>query len=340
VAHRSTTLWRDTTTPGRMKAIGAGRPVRRLPLACVVAALALVLTACSTSGAPKAGATTTSTASSTTSVASSPGITSVQVQVVQTADGQVGYRTLGRGTPLVLLMGLGGSVDDWDPTFVDALAARYRVIAPDNADVGQTAAVPPPLTVTAMAQQVSAFVSALGLSQVDVLGWSMGGMIAQALAVLHPGQVRRLVLAATQPGTGTALPVPTAAAADAVSANPADVLSVLFPPAQAAAEQRYVHGIVGYPGYYAVPRSVIPSQSDAVQGWLQGDDPSGRRDRDIRAPTLVADGTTDALDPVANDRMLATTITRAELALYPGAGHGFLFQDAGVFVARLEAFLR
>ena len=128
-----------------------------------------------------------------------------------------------------------------------------------------------------MADQTSAFITTLGLGRVDVLGWSLGGMVAQALAVQHPTQVDRLILAATQPGTGHAVPIPAAAAADAVSSNPATVLSVLFPSDQTVAEQQYVAGILSYPGYYSAPRAVLPSQAAAVESWLAGSDPSALR---------------------------------------------------------------
>lgn len=321
-----------------MTRTGAGRPRRGALLLGPVAALALGAAACgsSPSASPARSTTTTSTPASVTA---GGGITSAPVQVAQTDVGQVAYRQLGSGTPLLLLMGLGGSIDDWAPDFVDDLAASHRVIAVDNAGVGQTSSLPPPLTVTAMADQTSAFISALGLRRPDVLGWSMGGMVAQALAVLHPGQVGRLVLAATQVGTGGAVPIPVAAGADAASTNPGAVLSVLFPPGQAGAEQRYVHGIVAYPGYYGAPAALLGPQSAAVQAWLAGADPAGRLAGDIRAPTLVADGTVDALDPVANAHILADAIRGAQLALYPGAGHAFLFQDTAAFVPRVERFL-
>jgi pimeloyl-ACP methyl ester carboxylesterase len=260
--------------------------------------------------------------------------------VAQTTDGQVAYRQLGSGTPLVLIMGLGGSIDAWQPSFVDALATRYRVIVFNNAGVGRTSALPAPLTPTAMADQTSAFITSLRLGRVDVLGWSLGGMVAQALAAQHPTQVNRLILAATQPGTGRAVPVPTAAAADAVSSNPAAVLSVLFPSDQTAAEQQYVTGILSYPGYYSAPGAVVASQAVAVESWLAGSDPSGPKTSGIKAPTLVADGNDDALDPATNDQMLASTIPSAQLVIYPDAGHAFLFQDSSAFVPRVEQFLQ
>jgi pimeloyl-ACP methyl ester carboxylesterase len=305
--------------------------------------LAISLAACGssshTSGASKTTASTSGPPPTTAPTVSS-GITSVPVAVAHTSDGQVAYRQLGTGTPLLLIMGLGGSIDAWQPSFVDALATRYRVIVFNNAGVGRTSALPSALTPTAMADQTSAFITALGLGRVDVLGWSLGGMVAQALAVQHPTQVDHLILAATQPGTGHAVPIPAAAAADAVSSNPANVLAVLFPSDQAAAEQQYVTGILSYPGYYSAPRAVIPSQSAAVESWLAGSDRSGPQTSAIKAPTLVADGNDDALDPQTNDRMLASTIPGAQLVIYPDAGHAFLFQDSNTFVPRVEQFLR
>lgn len=103
-------------------------------------------------------------------------------------------------------MGYGWTMEGWDPRLVHALARHNRVVMFDNAGIGHTQPLPGELTATltidAMADQTSALIDTLGLGRPDVLGWSMGGMIAQALAVLHPAQVRRLVLCATFPGTG------------------------------------------------------------------------------------------------------------------------------------------
>lgn len=208
----------------------------------------------------------------------------------------------------------------------------------DNAGIGDTAALPLPLSIPAMAGQTSALISALRLGRPAVLGWSMGGMVAQALAVLHPRQVSRLILAATQAGTGASLPIPPAA--EAALANPATALAVLFPPDQAAAAKAYLLGILEYPGRYPVGEAVETQQNAAIQQWMAGQDPAGLRLSWIRARTLVADGTLDQLDPVPNDWLLASGIPRAYLLLYPDAGHAFLFQDAAWFVPAVERFLR
>jgi pimeloyl-ACP methyl ester carboxylesterase len=271
--------------------------------------------------------------------ATPPNVAAAPVVVAKTARGAVAYREVGHGSPLVLVMGSSGTMDDWAPSFVDALAAHHRVVIFDNAGVGDTGPVHPPLTITAMADQTSALITALGLGHPAVLGWSMGGMVAQALAVLHPSQVSRLILAATQAGTGKALPVPPAAAAAAASDNPKAVLSVLFPPGQVPVILRYVAEIASYPNFYVVPAAIKTAQYTAIKQWLAGYDPAGREETSLRLPTLVADGTVDALDPVANAHLLVQIIKGAQLALYPGAGHGFWFQDENQFVARADQFL-
>jgi pimeloyl-ACP methyl ester carboxylesterase len=191
-----------------------------------------------------------------------------------------------------------------------------------------------------MADQTSALISTLRLGRVAVLGWSMGGMIAQTLAVNHRDQVSKLILAATQPGTGQALPIPPAAAADAASASPAEVLSVLFPADENAALKTYVAGILRYPNFYLAPRAITATQGVAIQQWMSGGDPAGVRFGRTRVPTLVADGTADQLNPSANARLLVHSMPGASLLLYPGAGHAFLFQDSARFLPAVERFLR
>ncbi len=308
--------------------------------ALALAGAAALLAGCGGAGSSVTSATTpVSTAASRPAVVLPGDVVNAPTKIADTSAGPVGYREVGTGSPVLLIMGLRGSMDDWQPYFVATLAAGHTVVVFDNAGVGQTAALAPPLSITAMANQASALISALRLGRTAVLGWSMGGMIAQALAVLHPAQVSKLILAATQPGTGNALPVPPAAAAAVVSSNPAVALSVLFPPGAAAAARAYAIGISRYPGFYQASSAIVADQALAVRQWIAGEDPAGRRLGDIGIPTLVADGTLDRLDPVANDRALAATVPGAELLLYPGAGHAFLFQDSASFLPAVARFL-
>jgi len=259
-------------------------------------------------------------------------VVSAPVRVAHTRLGAVGYRVVGSGPPLVLIMGYAGTMEVWDPRLVHALARHNRVVTFDNAGVGRTQPLPgertATLTIDAMADQTSALIERLGLGRPDVLGWSMGGMIAQALAVLHPAQVRRLVLCATYPGTGTV--VPSQAAIQSGS---------LFPANQASAADAFTAAISEYPAAPAVAAATKTAQAGAVTKWWDGTDPAGRKIARISVPTLIADGTDDQLDPVANDHTLARLIPRSRLVLYPDAGHGFLFQEGTRFTALIESFL-
>lgn len=133
-------------------------------------------------------------------------ITSAPVRTAQTSMGKVPYREIGGGPPLVMITGYGGTMTSWDRRFVDALDRSHRVVIFDNAGIDGTRGLPRPLTIDSMANRTSALITSLGLKRTDVLGWSLGSMVAQALTVLHPAQVRRLVLRASYPGTGSAVP--------------------------------------------------------------------------------------------------------------------------------------
>jgi pimeloyl-ACP methyl ester carboxylesterase len=293
-------------------------PVSRLLAVCCAAA---ALAACGSSGS------------------SGPDVLTTPVQVVRTPAGTVAYRELGSGPALLLIMGAGASMDGWPPSMVDALAAHHEVVVFDNAGVGESSAVSAPgsLSVTAMASQTSDLISALGLRRPAVLGWSMGGMIAQALAVSHPAQVSRLILASTAVGTGKAVPLPPFATVPAVNSQQLTARS--FPKDQAAAASAYLNTILQYPGFYGESAAIFHAQYLAAEGWLAGQDPAGHLAGDIRVPTLVAGGIQDQFIVVANARQLAGSVPGAKLLLFPDAGHSFLFQDAATFTRDVEAFI-
>lgn len=266
------------------------------------------------------------------SVVSSP------VDSARTALGTVGYRVVGSGPPLVMIMGFAGTMETWDPRFVDALAHDHEVVILDNAGIGQTHSLAAPLTIDEMAQQTSALIIALGLGRTDVLGWSMGTMIAQALTVLHPTQVNRLVLCAGYPGTGTVEPAQKAIRA-LTKGSPAQALAELFPANQRIAATGYEVSVSAWPESSPAPSGVVAAQEGAIVNWWKGTDRAGKRASAISAPTLILDGTPDRLDPQRNAHTLKTQIHGAELTLYHDAGHAFLFQDEAVVVPRIESFL-
>jgi pimeloyl-ACP methyl ester carboxylesterase len=308
-----------TNVTARTRAADGWRALRRgIALGLVAVLASFALSACGSSPGKAPG---------TASVVSAP------VRIAHTRLGAIGYRVVGSGPPLVLIMGYAWTMEGWDPRLVHALARHNRVVMFDNSGVGRTQPLPGELTATltidAMADQTSALIDALGLGRPDVLGWSMGGMIAQALAVLHPAQVRRLVLCATFPGTG-AVAVPSQAAIRAGSDFPAN---------QVNAYDAFKAAISEYPAAPAPSAATKVAQASAVIDWWDGTDAAGRKIARISVPTLIADGTADRLDPVANDHTLASLIPRARLMLYPDAGHGFLFQEGTPFASLIESFL-
>jgi pimeloyl-ACP methyl ester carboxylesterase len=210
------------------------------------------------------------------------------VRVAHTSLGTVDYRIVGSGPPLVMIIGYDNTMDYWDPRLVDALAKHYRVVIFDNAGIGDTQQLPGPLTIDAMARQTGALIETLRLSRPDVLGWSMGGMIAQALAVLDPSQVRRPVLCAKFPGTDATVPSATTAALTRLA--PQQVETVLFPANQTKAYNAFAAAISGYPPAAAPSKAVLAAQRRAVTQWGTGKDPAGRKTAAISAPTLIADG--------------------------------------------------
>ena len=298
-----------------MDLLASRRPLRR--------AIAVGLAAVLVSGMLGACGSSPGMAPGTASVVSAP------VRTAHTSLGAVSYRVVGTGPPLVLIMGYGWTMDDWDPLLVHALAHHNRVVMFDNSGTGQTQQLPPPYSIDAMANQTSALMDTLHLGRADVLGWSMGGMIAQALAVLHPAQVRRLILCATNPGNGQAV-VPSATARQDSSDFPAN---------QAAASNAFKAAIAEYPPAPAVSLATKGVQGFAISDWWTGNDPAGHEVAKISAPTLIADGTDDQLAPAANDRILARLIPGARLVLYPDSGHAFLFQDWTRFASLVDSFL-
>jgi pimeloyl-ACP methyl ester carboxylesterase len=259
------------------------------------------------------------------------------VRTVRVSWGRIGYRSVGSGRPLLLLIGGGGpadSIDDWPPALIDALASRHRVIAMDYEGIGQTTPRPGTMTIPRLADDAAALIAALRLRRPDILGWSMGGQVAQALAIKDPQLIRRLILAATAPGTGRAIP-------RQVSRPPPYRFAYLFAPgpnnaAQAAAFDRSIHH---YPDFYEGSDQIAQSQSVAFMRWMLGHEPIGHRLKDIRAQVLVADGLHDQLLPVENSRMLAAAIPHAKLEIDPDGAHGFLLQHITEWANRFNRFL-
>jgi pimeloyl-ACP methyl ester carboxylesterase len=260
---------------------------------------------------------------------------------------KLGYRTAGSGRPLVLIAGFGLTAAEWDPALITRLAAKRRVIVFDNRGAGTSGGSVAGLTIRRMAADTAHLIEALKLRRPDVLGWSMGGYIAQELALRHPRRVRRLVLAGTDPG-GTQAVQPKAAV-NAILENPDttpdQLLPILFPPGRQAAGGAWFGRIAAQPGLLPESLTVSPATIRAQTKacgprWAARGRGTWSRLPGLDLPVLVADGTDDVVVPPANSRKLARRIPGAKLRLYPGAGHAFLIQDRARFAAAVHRFLR
>ena len=303
------------------------------------ASIAAVLLVSGAFGVSACGSDSDTTASTTTATPPAVSVAKTPVKVAQTERGAVGYRSVGSGPALVMIMGFGSSMEDWQPSFVDDLAKTHRVVIFDNAGIGKSDPLESTVKMAGMADQTSALIDELGLGKPDVLGWSMGGMVAQSLALRHPDQVNHLVLSATQPGNGKAKVIPKKAAKAVAESSAEEFLAALFPDDQKAALKAYADGLSEYTDRSTVPDGVYGPQRAAINGWIAGDEPDGDKASAATLPVLAAHGKDDTFIPASNTTLLAKLYPNAERQLYDDAGHAFLFQADTDYVSRVNTFL-
>src|SRR3954453_5359000 len=174
-------------------------------------------------------------------------------QTVAVGDAELAYPVLGQGEPLLLIQGFRATMDDWDPTLLDALAAHYLVVVFDNRGMGRSTAPPEPFDVRRLADDAAGLLGALGLARVSVMGYSMGGFVAQELALAYPERVQRLVLLSTSCGGAESVPISPAvwAALDATGGSAAEqgqrLIGVLLPADWLTANQAYLQRLAARP---------------------------------------------------------------------------------------------
>jgi pimeloyl-ACP methyl ester carboxylesterase len=263
------------------------------------------------------------------SAAATPSIASAPVRTVKAGQGRIGYRSVGKGPAVVFVMGLSGTMDAWAPSFVDAVAASgHRVITFDNEGIGRTTLGKGTLTIKRMADDTASLIRALKLKRADVVGWSMGGMIAQATAIRYPKRVRRVVLAATAPGDGKGRAPAPSVFAGLAGEDSSGLVGALFPADRQDALNAWVADVARYQPFRAsAPAKVSQAQLGACAGWLIGRDPASASPAKIKQRVLVGAGIDDPILPYPNQQHLAAAAPRATLKAYPHAAHGFLFQE-------------
>jgi pimeloyl-ACP methyl ester carboxylesterase len=274
---------------------------------------------------------------------------SAPVSFLRVDGANIAYRDLNpqtRGTPLLLIVGYGSTMAEWDPQLISGLAAGRRVIVFDNRGAGDSTGSVRRLSIRLMADDTAGVIRGLHLGRTDVLGWSMGGFIAQELTLDHPGMVRRLILASTDAGSPRATPGKPAVIR--ILTNPASgiaqLLPILFPPGQSAAAETWLTAIGSQPGLtaqaVAVSAMTRAAQTNATHKlWLGPHEGTDARLPAIRARTLIAYGTKDVIVPPSNAQTLLRLIPHATSLRVSDAGHAFLFQDPASTAKAFTAFL-
>ncbi|WP_322011227.1 alpha/beta hydrolase [Paraburkholderia sp. J12] len=258
------------------------------------------------------------------------------------------YRRFGNpeAVPLVMNIHFTGTMDHWDPAITDGLAQGREVILFDNAGISASSGTVPE-SIEEMAANAAAFIEALELKQVDVLGFSMGGLIAQELAIARPGLVRKLILVGTGPRSGDSMDSLTPEAQEIFGASYEEPdhlwLRVHFAPS--AASQAAGHAFLKRFRLRTenrdpeVNETVAPAQLAALAKWgAPRENPYAYLEA-IKQPTLVVNGDNDVIIYSINSWILQQHIPDAQLIIYPDANHGSLYQYPERFVAHVAQFL-
>jgi len=275
----------------------------------------------------------------------------VPTQFVEANGIRFAYRRWGKpgGIPLVFNQHFTGNLDNWDPAVVDGLTPEREVILFNNAGIASSTGEVPS-TFAGMAHNAEAFIDALGLKQIDLLGFSIGGMVAQQIVIDRPELIRKLILIGTAPrnldaGNGEGHITPETASIFGAAYNPPENLwlKVFFTDSEASQAagraflKRYLSRTENRDA--SISEKVAPAQIAAVGEW--GAQPGERFAylKNIHHPTLVVSGNHDVIVYTVNSLHLVQNLPNAKLILYPDSNHGSWYQNHEEFVSEANRFL-
>ena len=308
---------------------------------CLLTLSTALLASCATADKPAA-------APFTPALAATRGDTwkTVPTQFVSVEGVDYAYRELGQwngGTPVIFLNHLAAVLDNWDPRLVDGIAAKRHVIAVDTRGVGGTSGEPAD-TIEQMADDAIAFIQAKGFKQVDLLGFSMGGMVAQEIVLKQPQRVRKLIIAGTGPAGGPGISTVAGVAnydvlrATFTGQDPKQYLFFTRTPDGIEAGRAFLQRLQERTADRDKKISIRAYLAQLRALWKWG----RKSPQDLSVVTqsvLVANGDHDRMVPTENTYDLARRLPNSELIVYPDAGHGGIFQYHEDFVPRTLAFL-
>jgi len=248
---------------------------------------------------------------------------------VDSSGTKIWYNTRGKGTPILLCNGWGGSSDSWSEDFINLLAKRHQVVLVDNRGTGRSGKPDEPYTMEQMSEDSNRVLAELGVGQAHVLGFSMGGYIAEALAIYHPDRVRSLILCATSPGSANRAPITIEASrelekiSDSKLSKHDRVKALIYLLYTREYVKPRLEELIAEESYDANPTPIyaLKNQSAATASF-----DANEKLQDLKVPALIITGDSDRLIPPENGHILAGRIPGAELHVLPGLGHGFIKQ--------------
>lgn len=270
----------------------------------------------------------------------------VPTRTINAGGVEFAYRELGQnnpGIPVVFLVHLAAVMDNWDPRVVDGFAAKHHVVVFDNRGVGASSGSPAN-SMEQMAEDAITFIKAMGFQQVDLFGFSMGGMIAQEIVLMEPQLVRKMIIAGTGPAGGVGInKVAGVTYLDMVRGwlslqDPKQFLFFTRTPSGIRAGKEFLARLVERSENRdkKITIRALQAQLKALHNW------GSKRPADlskIHQPVLVANGDSDRMVPSSNTNDLARRLPNSELIIYPDSGHGAVFQFHEDFVPKALEFL-
>ena len=284
----------------------------------------------------------------TSDTSSQPVITSyakAPARTVSAGGVSYAYRELGPkgGIPVIFFVHLAATLDNWDPRIIDPIAKNHHVITFDNQGVGASTGQVPD-SIEAMADNAYTFIKALGFDKIDIFSFSLGGMVAQALVLKHPGLVRKLVLTGTGPKGGKDMDKVAGITyydilrATLTRSDPKEFLFFNRDTAGKRAAKAFVKRLEERTADRDAPIKVkaLQTQLQAIRKWGRGT-PADLST--ITQPTLIANGDNDRMVPSILSEDLHRRISGSEMIIYPDSGHGGIFQFHDKFAPVAAEFL-
>jgi pimeloyl-ACP methyl ester carboxylesterase len=262
-----------------------------------------------------------------------------QVRYADITHAKIAYKVYGSGDPLVMCIGYATNMDLWSTEAVTILQKKYKVIVFDYRGMGYSTNTDTSITIQSLAEDVNELLTALNINKAHVLGWSMGGYVAQMFAIAHPEKVDKLILYATNCG-------------DTLTINPSqEIINILSNPAATALERLGTLFPDDWLATHPEPWKYLPDAKEpyipaaiglqyfAVQGWLRPGGGSAGRLHALKMPVLLLCGNKDKVVPCENSSFLADSIPTAALIKVPDCGHGMMYQLPATFANYILAFL-